>query len=97
MAYAYFIEHASRETTSDDIEYAFNREFGGTVVSRIDESITQDYKDSWKAFTIHFNDKCVDDLFSKNTVFHGTTDHYTLYYTPTDYWVVHLIKVTQST
>ena len=93
MSYAYFIEYATRETTSKDVEDAFNREFDGKFVSRIEESVTQDYKASWKAFTVHFNDTCVDDLFSKNMQFHSFTDQYTLYYTPSDFWVVHLIKV----
>ena len=91
--YAYHIEYASRETTSKDVEDAFNRAFDGKFVSRVDESVTQDYKASWNAFTVHFNDDCVDNLFAKDMTFHAFTDNYTLYYTPTDYWVVHLIKV----
>jgi hypothetical protein len=93
MSHAYFIEYATRETTVEHVREAFNREFDGDFVSRIDESITQDYKASWKAFTIHFHDSCVDDLFSENTLFIGNTDDYKLYYTATDYWTVHLIKV----
>lgn len=93
MAYAYFIEYASRETTLLDVENAFDKAFNGKFVSHIEEGITQDYKTSWKSFKIYFNDTCVDDLFSKNMTFHTFTDNYTLYYTPTDYWVVHLIKV----
>ena len=92
MSYAYFIEHAPWETTPQDVENVFNREFDGKVVSRIKEGVTQDYKASWKSFTVHFNDTCVDNLFSKNMTFHAFTDNYVIYHTPTDYWVVHLIK-----
>ena len=52
----YFIEYATRETTSDDIEQAFQTL--GKKVTRIEESITQDYKTSWNAFTIY-----VDEIY----------------------------------
>jgi hypothetical protein len=70
-----------------------DRAFGESFVSRIEESITQDYNDYWKSFTIYFKDTCVDDLFRGNMPFHHLFDRYVLY-TDTDYWDVHLIKVT---
>jgi hypothetical protein len=91
--YAYFIEYTSRETTADDVGNAFNRAFGGSFVSRVVGSTTQDYKTYWKSFIVYFKDSCVDDLFGKNTSFHSFMDRYVLYYNDTDYWDVHLIKL----
>jgi hypothetical protein len=91
MSYAFFIEYALRETTSQDVEDMFNRTFGENFVSSIDESVTQGYKESWKAFTVHSKDICIEQL-SKMTI-HEFTDNYTLYYTPNDFWVIHLIMV----
>ena len=90
---AYFIEYASHETTIDDVRNAFNRAFGGSFVSRVVGSITQDYKTYWKSFTVFFKDSCVDDLFSEKMSFHTFLDRYVLYYNDTDYWDVHLIQV----
>ena len=96
MAYAYYIPHATRETTVEDVEQAFNTEFNQEVVERIDVSITQDYKTSWNAFTVHFKDGCVDKLVTSTTFvnLYAITDHpYNLYYNKTDFWTVYLIKV----
>lgn len=90
---AYFIEYASQETTAEDVKNAFNRAFGGSFVSRVVGTITQDYKTYWKSFTVFFKDSCVDDLFSEKLPFHNFLDRYVLYYNDTYYWDVHLIKV----
>ena len=93
MSHAYYIPYAPRGTTSEFVKDAFNRAFDGDFVLRVDEGVTQDYKETWNSFKVHFKDTCVDDLFSKNMTFHAITDQYTLYYNETDFWVVHLIKV----
>jgi hypothetical protein len=91
--FAYFVEHAHLETTMEDIKDTFDREFGGDFVSRVEESITVDYKNYWKSFTVYFNDHCVDKLFSKNMRFHSFMDRYILYYNKHSFWNVYLIKV----
>jgi hypothetical protein len=91
--HAYFIEYASRETTADDVGNAFNRAFGGSFVSRVVGTTTQDYKTYWKSFIVYLKDSCVDDLFGKNLTFHNFLDRYVLYYNDTDYWDVHLVKM----
>ena len=88
---AYFIEYASQETTAEDVRNAFNRAFGGSFVSRVVGSITQDYKTYWKSFTVFFKNSC--DLFIEKLSFHKFLDRYVLYYNDTEYWDVHLIKV----
>ena len=88
---AYFIEYARQETTVEDVKNAFNRAFGGSFVSRVVETITQDYKTYWKSFTVFFKNSCVN-VFEKMS-FHSFMDRYVLYYTDTEYWDVHLIKV----
>ena len=96
MAYAYHIKYATRETTAEDVKRAFNTEFNQEVVERIDVSITQDYKTSWNAFTVHFKDDCVDQLVTSTNfvdLYAITDNHYTLYYNKTDFWTVYLIKV----
>jgi hypothetical protein len=87
---AYFIEYATQETTADDVENAFNRVFGGSFVSRVVESITQDYKTYWKSFTVFFKGSC--DIGDKMT-FHSFLDRYVLFYNDINYWDVHLIQV----
>ena len=91
--FAYFIEHADRDTTMEHVMDTFNHEFGGDFVSRVEESVTADYNDYWKSFTVYFNDTCVDNLFSKNMGFHSFMDRYVLYYNKDEFWNVHLIKV----
>ena len=94
--HAYFIEYASRDTTSAEVKEAFDREVGGSFVSRVEEATTVDYNTYWKSFTVFFKDSCVDDLFGENMTFHSLFDRYVLYYNKTDYWDVHLIQVLNS-
>ena len=91
--HAYFIEYATRDTTAQEVKEAFDREFGGSFVERVDESVTQDYADYWKSFTIYFKESCVDDLFGKNMAFHDLFDRHVLYYNSNAYWDVHMIKL----
>ena len=96
MAYAYHIPHAARGTTAGDVERVFNSQIGEGFVARIESSITQDYKTSWNAFTIHFTDECVDKLVTSTNfvdLYAITDNHYTLYYNDTEFWTVYLIKV----
>lgn len=55
MAYAYQINYALRETTAEEVVNAFNSAFNSQVVIRIEESVTQDYSDTWNAFTVYLN------------------------------------------
>ena len=87
---AFFIEHANRDTTAYKVKTAFEDQFG-LVVDRIDESITQDYTDYWKSFTIFIKESCVHEI--KHMHFHTLFDRYILYYNKDDYWDVHLIRI----
>jgi hypothetical protein len=96
MSYAYYIPYASCETTAEDVERVFDTEMGKGFVASIETTITQDYKGSWNAFTVRFNDECVDKLVTSVefvNVYGITDESYELYYTTTDFWKVYLIKV----
>jgi hypothetical protein len=74
-----FIEYASRDTTANEVQDAFQRV--GFNVTRIEESITQDYMDYWKSFTIFFEDEI------------AFSDTRALYYTNDDFWVVRFVSI----
>ena len=88
MPMAFFIEHATRDTTADKVKTAVEERFG-SVVDRIDESITQDYTDYWKSFTVFLKESCAHEI--NHMPFHTLFDRYVLYYSKEDYWDVHLI------
>jgi hypothetical protein len=81
-----FIRYATRETTVEEVKDALDQ-LGEDIVDRIDESITQDYNDYWKSFTIYFKDS-----FNGKLPFHTVFDRHVLYYTSTDYWEVHMMQ-----
>jgi hypothetical protein len=84
-----FIEHAHWDTpiemVSDAVKSVFNDQ-----LHHIDVGVTEDYKAAWRSFTIYLKHG-IDCKFLLSLKAHPITDQYVLYYSPTEYWVLHII------